>query len=32
VAIGQCIDDLELIAKVSDLDECAGRLIYLPLK
>ena len=32
VTIGQCIDDLELIAKVSDPDEGTGRLTYLPLK
>ncbi|HLL75760.1 MAG TPA: DUF5615 family PIN-like protein [Pyrinomonadaceae bacterium] len=30
--VGQCIDDLELIAKVSEPAEWAGRLLYLPLK
>jgi predicted nuclease of predicted toxin-antitoxin system len=30
--IGQCIDDLELIAKITSFDEWASRLIYLPLK
>jgi predicted nuclease of predicted toxin-antitoxin system len=32
VTVGQCIDDLELIAKVSGPAEWAGRLLYLPLK
>ena len=32
VTIGQCIDDLELIAKVSDPEEWTSRLTYLPLK
>lgn len=32
VTVGQCIDDLELIAKVSEPAEWAGRLLYLPLK
>ncbi|MFN2480121.1 MAG: DUF5615 family PIN-like protein [Pyrinomonadaceae bacterium] len=30
--VGQCIDDLELIAKVTELNEWGGRLIYLPLR
>jgi len=30
--IGQCIDDLELIAKACDLSEFAERIVYLPLK
>ena len=30
--VGRCIDDLELIAEVSDPAEWAGRLLYLPLK
>ncbi|HEX8458326.1 MAG TPA: DUF5615 family PIN-like protein [Pyrinomonadaceae bacterium] len=32
VSVGQCIDDLELIAKVSEQDEWLNRLLYLPLK
>lgn len=32
IAIGQCIDDLELIAQCSDPDEWLNRLDYLPLK
>src|SRR5262245_57671460 len=32
VAIGQCIDDLELIAKRSDSAEWLNRVDYLPLK
>ena len=32
VSIGQCIDDLELIAKVGAPEEFAGRVEYLPLK
>jgi hypothetical protein len=32
VAIGQCIDDLELIAQCSDPDEWLDRVDYLPLK
>lgn len=32
VSIGLCIDDLELIAQVSEPDEWANRLLYLPLK
>ena len=32
VTIGQCIDDLELIARAIEPDELASRLIYLPLK
>jgi len=32
VAIGQCIDDLELIAQCSDSDEWLDRVDYLPLK
>ncbi len=31
VTIGQCIDDLELLAKVYDPPEMANRLVYLPL-
>jgi hypothetical protein len=30
--VGQCIDDLELIAKVTKPQEWVSRLIYLPLK
>jgi predicted nuclease of predicted toxin-antitoxin system len=30
--VGQCIDDLELIAKVTQPEEWVSRLIYLPLK
>ena len=32
ITIGQCIDDLELIAKGSHADEWTNRLEYLPLK
>jgi predicted nuclease of predicted toxin-antitoxin system len=32
VSIGQCIDDLELIAQVSEPEEWVNRLLYLPLK
>ncbi|HEX8130709.1 MAG TPA: DUF5615 family PIN-like protein [Pyrinomonadaceae bacterium] len=32
VSVGQCIDDLELIAQVSETDEWVNRLLYLPLK
>jgi predicted nuclease of predicted toxin-antitoxin system len=32
VTIGQCIDELELIAKVSDPEEWLDRSTYLPLK
>ena len=31
VAIGKCIDDLEVIAKVSDPPDLADRVIHLPL-
>ncbi|HYO98610.1 MAG TPA: DUF5615 family PIN-like protein [Pyrinomonadaceae bacterium] len=32
VSVGLCIDDLELIAQVSEPDEWVNRLLYLPLK
>jgi hypothetical protein len=32
VSIGQCVIDLELIAKASDSDEWINRIEYLPLK
>jgi hypothetical protein len=32
VSIGQCIIDLELVAKASDSDEWISRIEYLPLK
>lgn len=32
VTVGQCIDELELIAKVTGPAEWSGRLLYLPLK
>lgn len=32
VSIGQCVIDLELVAKASDSDEWIGRIEYLPLK
>jgi len=32
VSIGQCIDDLELIAQCSEADEWLNRVDYLPLK
>ncbi|MCA1613179.1 MAG: DUF5615 family PIN-like protein [Acidobacteria bacterium] len=32
ITVGRCVDDLELIAKVSEPDEWANRLPYLPLK
>lgn len=32
VTIGQCVADLELIAKVRELDELVKRVEYLPLK
>ncbi len=31
VAIGRCLNDLEIIAKASDPDDLANRVIYLPL-
>lgn len=31
ITIGRCIDDLELIAKATDLEECTNNTIYLPL-
>jgi hypothetical protein len=32
VSIGQCVTDLELIAKASDSDEWINRIEYLPIK
>ena len=32
VTVGQCIDDLELIAQASEPGEWSNRLMYLPLK
>lgn len=32
VTVGQCIDDLELIAQATEPDEWANLVIYLPLK
>ena len=32
VTVGRCIDDLELIAKVSEPAAWANRLLYLPLR
>ena len=32
VTIGECVDDLELIAQATEPNEWEGRLIYLPLK
>ena len=32
VTIGQCVQDLELIARGSDLAEWASRVVYLPLR
>jgi hypothetical protein len=32
VTVGQCIDDLELIAQVSEPEEWLNRLTYIPLK
>jgi hypothetical protein len=32
ITIGQCIDDLELIAGVYDRDELNDRVVYLPLR
>jgi len=32
VTVGQCVDDLELIAQVSEPEEWSNRLTYLPLK
>ncbi|MGH9847000.1 MAG: DUF5615 family PIN-like protein [Blastocatellia bacterium] len=32
VTIGQCVDDLELIAKAGELEDLANRVEYLPLK
>lgn len=32
VTIGQCVDDLELIAKVGEPEDLANRVEYLPLK
>ena len=32
VTIGQCIRDLELIAKTSEPEDCANRVEYLPLR
>lgn len=31
ITIGRCIDDLELIAKATDLDEWLNNTVYLPL-
>jgi predicted nuclease of predicted toxin-antitoxin system len=31
ITVGQCIDDLELIAKATDLEEWANTVVYLPL-
>jgi hypothetical protein len=31
VSIGRCISDLEVIAKLSDPDDLAGRVTYLPM-
>jgi hypothetical protein len=31
VTIGQCIRDLELLAKVNEPEDCANRVAYLPL-
>jgi len=31
VTVGQCIRDLELLAKVNEPDDCANRVEYLPL-
>lgn len=32
ITVGECINDLELIAKVMELDEFASRVLYLPLQ
>jgi len=32
VTIGQCVRDLELIAKVNGAEDCANRVEYLPLR
>ncbi|HEV2763558.1 MAG TPA: DUF5615 family PIN-like protein [Pyrinomonadaceae bacterium] len=32
VAVGQCVDDLELIAQVSEREDWVGRVTYLPLR
>jgi hypothetical protein len=32
VTIGQCIRDLELLAKVNEPEDCANRVEYLPLR
>ena len=31
ITVGQCIRDLELLAKVNEPDDCANRVEYLPL-
>ena len=32
VTVGQCVDDLELIAQVTEREDWLGRVMYLPLK
>jgi hypothetical protein len=32
ITIGECVDDLELIANAPDTEEWANRVIYLPLR
>jgi predicted nuclease of predicted toxin-antitoxin system len=32
ITIGQCVDELELVAQVYEQDEMANRLLYLPLR
>ena len=32
ITIGQCVDELELVAKVFEPDEMANRVVYLPLR
>lgn len=31
ITVGRCIDDLELIAKAANLEECLNNTVYLPL-
>ena len=32
VTVGQCVRDLELLATVNEPEECANRVVYLPLR
>jgi hypothetical protein len=32
ITVGECVGDLELIAKLTEIEEWAGRIAYLPLR